>query len=480
MLVAYDTLLQTIVSADSASQNGDNEAYRYECLFCGEEVSLAAQDSYHKATHFRHKHGNNDKKCEYYLGQYGLIDSHQKSYQTNQERIDFYYEHINKCFYVNICFNENEINHYEEQKSKIEIRKDRQANPFLSVNINHQNFYQDDPSAYPIEEYSSHYYISNTSNNIKKEYNVFSDTSPTLFKIHGDEPNFKAKYVRGKSICTKVRYYLAWPGQNTANIKLKNMTGVKIEEVFEFTTFRNTTVWSMIVTFEEKNCQLDELLLSWGYNLTNNETLTILWPPVYKSEDTCRIQTSRIYLHSSFRLQGKGNINVGQDRIQYLGTDVTKIDWDRHQVLKILKKNVELTIHILDNNCEIGNALSPTIIEKPSLTIPDGNFFYFSKYGIQRVEPGFKIFLTSSSYIVEYFNNYPIKKYVLPQPITKPLEQNIEDVLRNYWVTIPYNPENENSYDDLSYNVANYIAQCSTSGTINQAIRKLLKENECG
>ena len=73
MLKAYDTLLETSVSADTAAANSDNEAFRYECLFCGEEVFLAAQDSAYKATHFRHRSGNNDKECELYLGQYGML-----------------------------------------------------------------------------------------------------------------------------------------------------------------------------------------------------------------------------------------------------------------------------------------------------------------------------------------------------------------------------------------------------------------------
>ena len=75
MLTAFDTLLQTVVTADSAAVNSDNEAFRYECLCCGEEVFLAAQDSIYKATHFRHRSGNNDKECELYLGQYGVIQA---------------------------------------------------------------------------------------------------------------------------------------------------------------------------------------------------------------------------------------------------------------------------------------------------------------------------------------------------------------------------------------------------------------------
>ncbi len=75
---AFDTLLQTIVDAESASLNSNNEAFRYDCICCGEEVYLAAQDSLSMATHFRHRSGNNDKECDLYLGQYGIIHAAKK------------------------------------------------------------------------------------------------------------------------------------------------------------------------------------------------------------------------------------------------------------------------------------------------------------------------------------------------------------------------------------------------------------------
>lgn len=48
MLRAFDTLLQTTVSANAAAANSDNEAFRYECLCCGEEVFLAVRIVYTK------------------------------------------------------------------------------------------------------------------------------------------------------------------------------------------------------------------------------------------------------------------------------------------------------------------------------------------------------------------------------------------------------------------------------------------------
>lgn len=68
MQKAFDTLLQTVVPADIASMNKADESFRYECMCCGEEVTLAAKNSYYKVAHFKHKSGNNDKECEHYIG----------------------------------------------------------------------------------------------------------------------------------------------------------------------------------------------------------------------------------------------------------------------------------------------------------------------------------------------------------------------------------------------------------------------------
>lgn len=105
MLSAFDTLLQTVVSANIAAANSDNEAFRYECLCCGEEVFLAAQDSIYKATHFRHRSGNNDKDCELYLGQYGLVPTSPSSRNKRTERVEFYYQNLHKAFgrYIRGC-----------------------------------------------------------------------------------------------------------------------------------------------------------------------------------------------------------------------------------------------------------------------------------------------------------------------------------------------------------------------------------------
>lgn len=145
MLKAFDALLQTEVSANIAAANSDNEAFRYECLCCGEEAFLAAQDSTYKATHFRHRSGNNDKECELYLGQYGMVPSSPSTKNKRQDRVEFYYQHIHKAFYMCFRFNADEISAYESVGMSIEVRSFRHQRPFFMKRINHTNFIDDTP-----------------------------------------------------------------------------------------------------------------------------------------------------------------------------------------------------------------------------------------------------------------------------------------------------------------------------------------------
>lgn len=231
MLRAFDTLLQTSVSANAAAANSDNEVFRYECLCCGEEVRLAAQDSKATTTHFRHRSGNNDKACELYLGQYGMIRSSPSQRNKKQDRVEFYYQSVHKAFYVSFRFSEAEITAYENLGACLEVRSSRTLNPFFTQKINHTNFHDDSPEEFILDTYADPYYISNTLNNIKREYNLFSNIGPTFFKVQGEDADFSAKFIKSKSLYTNIKYFIAWPGQNTAQIKLAKVPGVKIEEL---------------------------------------------------------------------------------------------------------------------------------------------------------------------------------------------------------------------------------------------------------
>ena len=473
MLSAFDTLLQTVVSANIAAANSDNEAFRYECLCCGEEVFLAAQDSIYKATHFRHRSGNNDKDCELYLGQYGLVPTSPSSRNKRTERVEFYYQNLHKAFYMSFRFNDAEITAYENANSCIEIRASRNEKPFFSKKINHTNFADDIPERFMLEVNASPYFISNTANNIKREYRLFGDIGPTFFKIQGEEPDFTAKYIKSNSLYTNVKYFIAWPGRNTAQIYLEKMPGVQIDDFLQFRTMNNCTVWALVATFTDKNPQLDALLQSWGYDLNTSEQLTLLWPPAFENDETLHISSNTIYVFSSFVLQASGNTNTASNTIHKLDDGITRIEVK--DKLRILKKNAEMSVEVKTFTDEIpAHSICKTTAKK--FVVPDkGTFYCYSSKGVEKLIPGQKVFLTETSTVVEYCGNYISAIITLPREEEQSLSRKMQDALSYYWVSIPFEKEIEDHYPE---SISTYLRESKAKGRINKAVLSLFEEGE--
>ena len=183
MQKAYDTYLQSNVSADSAAKNCGIERNRYECVHCEEEVRLAAVGSTKMMSHFRHRSGNNDKVCENYLGQYGAINTDFRSRKNKNGRAEFYFDNNTKMFYLGLRFNDEEIKFYEQSLTTFELRTSAQGKASEPLKISYKNFSPDVPTMIPIEKFSNNYFLFYTHNNIKREEEVFSNNGPTFFKI---------------------------------------------------------------------------------------------------------------------------------------------------------------------------------------------------------------------------------------------------------------------------------------------------------
>lgn len=462
------------VSANAAATNSDNEAFRYECLCCGEEVRLAAQDSKYTSTHFRHRSGNNDKECELYLGRHGLIPSPSAIKIKKQDRVDFYYDNLHKAFYISFCFNEIEISAYEKNSATIEVREYKTVKPFFSKQINHINFYEDVVESYMLEKYSTSYYISNTINNIKREYKIFSNNSPTFFKIQGYDINYKAKYIKSNSLYTNTKYFIAWPGQNTAQIYLRKVPGVEIDEVFQFRTMNNTAVWALVATFVEKNQLLDTLLQSWGYNLSVSEELTLLWPPAFEVDEISHVSANNVFLYSSFILQANGNTNLPTNCIHIIDSNVTKVDIK--EKTRILKKNAEISI-ICSNTIHEPVTQNIEYSELSRFSVPEeGQYYLFSSFGTEKLFPGQVVFLTDNSSIFEYKASYISTVITNCIHKEKSIDEKIEDALSNYWVQIPYNEDIDQLYESES--VERIIKSCQSKSIINKAVLKIIKEEK--
>ena len=473
MQKAFDTLLQTVVTAKSAAENGDNEAFRYECLCCGEEVFLAAQDSIYKAIHFRHKSGNNDKDCELYLGE-GLIHTPHNR-KNKQERVEFYYN--NKCFRVGFNFSEEEISEYEKTGALLEIRDNRNSSPFFNTQIDHSTFSDGIQEQFVLDKYAVPFYISNTLSNKRREYYVFNYNVPSFFKILNSDPddeNFNAKLIRSKSIYTGVRYFIAWIGRNTAKIKLKDISDVLIEKEIEFTTFGRTTVWGLVVSFKDKSPMLDKILSDWGYNLDTSESVSLLWPPAYEKEGKLAVSSSEVYLYSSFSFQGLGNINTTDGCISKISENITKVSLC--DSIHILKKNAELEI--------FKEPLSSTILslevkeEQTDLfCVPNKNtFFLYSELGATKLTEGQKVFLTPDTFVVEYIGNTVTQIIRFTEPMESTIEEKFFEIISNYWVIKEY--QNIISPTSLPQIISQYLDYCKGTGCINAAVDKLITGEE--
>jgi hypothetical protein len=210
---AYDTILQ---SAVFVAQSGGVEQYRYECACCGEEVCIAAPNSIYMVPHFRHRSGNNDVACENYLGQYGAISIDSCSRKSLRERVEFYFENKNKMFCLGLRFSADEIQYYEQQNVDFELRINTSALPFYTLPINHIYFTPDVPTMISLNNFSFCYYLSNTLNDIKRQYGFFNcENMPTFFKIQGNDSDFKAKLVRSTVLFTNVQYFVAFQSKNS-------------------------------------------------------------------------------------------------------------------------------------------------------------------------------------------------------------------------------------------------------------------------
>lgn len=467
MLEAFDTLLQTTVSAKDAADHGDNEEFRYECLRCGEEVFLAAQDSTYKAAHFRHRRDNNNKECELYLRQTGKNPDSHLIVAKRYDRVEFYYRNMYKAFYMRFSYNDAEITTYEKDNTYVEVRTEPTGRPFFYQRINH-DFIYDNESGIQLEKFAPTYYISNTLKKVKRKYSLFGTSGPAFFKIQGGDTEFTAKFIKGKNIYTNVKYFISWTSQNTEPRTLVGMPGVQIYKKIEFKTM-DTSFKAMVVRFEEKNSRLDDLLQRWGYNLDKSEELVLLWPPAYESEEILNVSSKCAFVYSSFDIK-PGNTNIPKKSIIKIDDHITKFDINDN--IKILKKNVEISLLKTDFLKKVEYP-APQLVTETKYIIPkEGTFYHFSLRGVEKLNSGKTVFLTNSSSVVEYCGNYVSKIVKIPNDKELSLIEKIRAAFSYYWVLVPYDKKLE---EYLTDDIEEYIIKCKEIGFINKAVKTIIE-----
>lgn len=476
MRKAYDTFLQSEVSAELAAQNGSFEPYRYECAHCGEEVHLAAIDSKSMVPHFRHLSGNNDILCEKYLGQYGALSTDSYSRKSKNERVDFYFDKSTKMFYLGLRFSNEEIIAYEKSATIFELRVSTQEQAFFTLCINNRNFNPDVQRMIPIEKFSYNYFLSNTLNDVKRKYEVFKNNSgnvPTFFKVQGNDIEYKAKLVRSAVLFTNVKYFVAFQSQNTYPQDYSLPSDIKVDDTFQFETIGRKFLGKILI-IKAKTAYIDSLLASWGYQLEASETLTLLWPPALMINDASVIYSEYVFLFSSFELQAHGNINVHPKDITRIASGVSKVAVKSKT--KVYRKNAEIVIDKGEKCFANFDVISFEERYEDSYTVPeDSTHFLFNCFGVTSMSNGQHISLTPGSAIKRYHFGYldgcvyPLKHSELPS------EQLLNDILAHYKRTEIFCMESFDSIE-LSDTASQYIERCKVSGLINSAAKYFIKE----
>lgn len=474
---AYDTFLQSEVSADLAAQNSGLEPYRYECAHCGEEVRLAAAGSTSMVAHFRHRSGNNDVECENYLSQFGVISIDFRSLKSRNERAEFYFDSSTKMFYLELCFSENEINAYEEGSAKFELRASAQEQAFFTLRINNINFIPDTPRLIHIERFSYRYFLSNTLNNVRRRYEFFKkEGAPVFFKIQGNDfDNYRAKLIRSTILYTEVPYFAVVESRYPLPQASYLLSEIEISVTSRFETMGKKFI-GQTMTIKNKTADIESLFASWGYQVEASETLTLLWPPTMQMNEVSTIYSDYAFLFSSFNLEPHGNINVHSADIKRVESGISKVSVNSR--LKVFRKNAEIIIDTEKSWPVKYDALPIEASHADFYKVPDDRtYFLFNRSGVMPISEGQSVTLTPGSSIKRYDSGY-LDGIIYPKQQNElSSEPLLNDLLAHYKRTERFCDEAFASLE-LSDTASQYITKCYESGFINSAAKRFIEEGQ--
>ncbi len=465
MDMAFDTILQTTVSASDADPN---DRYRYSCLCCKEPVYVAASEQKVQVVHFRHHKGNNGKgDCENYIPQPGQSIRTPKSQGNN---VSFYYDDAKKLFYLSLRFDEDEIQEHQSKNENLELRSSYISQPFYSCPIDFTHFSPSMTSYFPLKVYSDSYYVTFSTEEKRHGHKLFNGGKPIFLKVLGDvEPSFIAKRIQSYCLYTDTLYFmvLAEGEAPTPFIKL-----VEVIKQFHFNTMGRRFT-GILLRFQRKNDDIEYYLNELGYRLETSETLCILWPPMARADDSFLSDTNTVYISSSFQLRPKGNTNALSHEIEQLSEGISCIT--RTGDILIHWKNADAIINPFHEQRSTIQLLP--IVEKSEthFEIPDGmSYWILHRCGTHMLCSGAEIILSTGDKIVGYQQTYPLKQLVMPSE--SPLEGQalLENIQRNYKVSVPYDA-NELIGLKLSQVAIGYLSKCRETGFINRKVKELIE-----
>jgi hypothetical protein len=474
MRKAYDTILQSEVFADSAAKSSGFEPYRYECACCGEEVYIAAAYSTKVVPHFRHRSGNNDVKCEYYLGRYGAISINARSRKSNRERAEFYFEKNTKTFSLGLRFSDEEINTYEQHNVVFELRSSAGEQAFFTLPINNMYFTPETPTFISINKFSFSYFLSNTLNGTKRKYDFFKHGNvPVFFKLLGNDSDYKAKLVRSTVLYTNVPYVVVFQSKYSVLQEVSFSNEIYVEDTFPFETMGKKFL-GKVAKIRNKTAQIEKLLLSWDYQLETSEKLTLLWPPAALVDEVSVIDSEYAFLYSSFDLQAHGNINVHSEDIYRVANGVSKASVKPKT--KVFKKNAEIIIDNGEQHPYAFDEIPLTESTASTYTVSDDSTcFLFNRSGVKRLGKGQSVSLTPQGEIRRYYYGY-LKDRICPcQQEELTGKDLLDDILSHYRRTEVFHKSVFSSCA-LSKTASQYIEKCESSGLINTVAKQFIEE----
>lgn len=475
---AFDTVFQKVVDASIIARTShgiSDESFRYQCLYCGEEVYLAAADSTEKAPHFRHRRGNNDIECERYLGQPGAIEEYVAiRRENNKTHVAFFFNKNQKTFEIGLVLNDEEIDAYCQNQMKLCLYTKYCTLPFLNIPISRGVLRSNELNYYTITEYSNDYFASLEGDHgkfsypeiIKKGYKI------NIYRINKQDEHYK-KNMSGL-IYTDVEYVAI--SENKMNVKeLVGLHGIEVvKDEYAFVTM-GRTFYAVEFVARKENYEIKIYFQKQGYQIETSESLEILWPPTYSTDATLVTTADTIYVSSSFSLIPRGNINIGGDKIEEDG-GIYKISIDTKTTIN--EKNINILIVKNDVLCHEYSGKEPEVIYLNKFNVPnDYDYFLFSKDGCVRLISGSNVYLTKGDKIIGYMNGL-IKVYIngVPDNVSS-LEKRINDIVKYHPQSEPFVPD-EFMNIEVNEIILNYLETCYRSGIINSTVKRYIEEKK--
>ncbi|AMC93642.1 hypothetical protein AOC36_06470 [Erysipelothrix larvae] len=480
MLKAFDSVLQISVFADSVEDNSDYEPLRYECLHCGEEVKIAAADSSSMVAHFRHRNGNNDIECEKYLGHLDNSKLVHLFPKKKKIKCDFYYNNFNKSFYFGVTFSDEEISKFEKERSHLIIYNHYNKSQKKKVAINHTFFSPNSVAKIEVDFFSNQYELSNPYYNYSDVKKIFNSNSrPTFFKMLGDEPKYKAKLVLSKTLYTNIPYFITYQELYSSPMDINYPQEIKTPMLPTYFRTLDRNFIGRVVRFTKRSQEVMNLIRSWGYELEDSETLTLLWPPAINQNNKYLVNTNFSYLYSSFDLKFRRNINIDEDNIRRHEKGITRVCFDSD--LRINSKNIDVVLATHQDTSTDFDQITfskheASIFKVPSFTGSE-SYHLFNSSGVHKLNSGQKVILTKGSTIKCYSGNrlcgvvYPRQRLVNSKKLI------LADILKYYKRTECIRDGEFDGFE-ICEEAKKYVYGCYEKKQINTVVKQYILEGK--